>query len=113
MKKSPIQKVKDQFGSKEKLVDELVGILEPDEGESKEEFAARLKLVANSKLLHLHELGAKVSELGGRDSLAAKVAELEGQAKDEDYVEKLKGFTMGRLLDMYQSASRRQARSSK
>ncbi len=113
MKKTPLQKVKDQFGSKDKLVDELVGILEPDEGESKDEFAARLKLVANAKLLHLHELGAKVTELGGRESLATKVAELQGQAKDEDYVEKLKTFSMGRLLDMYQSESRRQARASK
>lgn len=106
MKKSPLQRVKDLYGSKDELVSKLSGLLDPAEGESKEDLAARLKHVANSKLLHLHDVAEKVKELGGRDALVSKVAELRKQAKDEDYVGKLKDWSTSKLVDTYESLSR-------
>ena len=83
-KQSPLAIVKEKYGSKDKLVDTVAGLLEPQEGESKEEFTGRLKRVANAKLLHLVEIGEAAKAAGGRDKLVATVAELQGKAKDKD-----------------------------
>ena len=106
MKKTPLQRVKDLYGSKDELVTKLSDLLEPADGESKEDLAARLKHVANNKLLHLHDVAEKVKGLGGKEALVAKVAELRKQAKDEDFVNKLKEWSTGKLLDSYESLSR-------
>lgn len=106
MAQSPLQIVKEKFGSKDKLVDQLVGLLEPAEGESKEELTDRLKRVANAKLLHLHGVGEQVKALGGKDALVGKVAELAGHGKDKDFAAKLSARSMSNLLDMHAALSR-------
>lgn len=108
-KKTPLQIVKEKFGSKDDLVAKVAGLFEPGDDEDKDEFTARLKHVANRKLLHLVEVGERLKELGGRAKLAAKVAELAGQAKDKDYIASLETFSPGRLIDMYDSLTRRAA----
>lgn len=112
-KKTPLQIVKETFGGKDELAAKVAGLLEPEEGEDEAEFVARLGHVANAKLLHLHAMGERLKELGGREKLTAKVAELKGQAKDADYLEKLKSFTPGRLIDMHDSLTRRAAGKAK
>ncbi len=112
-KKTPLQIVKDTFGSKEKLAEKVAGLLEPGEDEDKDAFVGRLKHVANQKLLHLHAVGERFKELGGRDKLVAKVAELKGQAKDSDFIERLKAYSPGRLIDLHDSLSRRAAGKAK
>ena len=52
---TPLQTVKEKFGSKEQLVSQLVSKLQPLEGESKDEMKARLLTVSNRKLLRLHQ----------------------------------------------------------
>lgn len=106
-KQTPLQIVKEKFGSKDKLIESLTGVLELGEGETKEELAARLKHVANAKLLHLSEMAAQVKSLGGREAIVTKIAELKGQAKDSDFVAKLNTYSNGRLTDMYKSLSRK------
>lgn len=103
---TPLQIVKEKFGSKDKLVEALTGLLEPADGESKEDFSERLKRVANAKLLHLHGVGEKVKTLGGKDAVAKKVAELMGHGKDADFVTKLGTRSMSSLLDMHGRLSR-------
>jgi len=103
---TPLQIVKEKFGSKDKLVETLIGLLETAEGESKEEFSERLKRVANAKLLHLHAVGEKVKGLGGKEAVAKKVAEFMGHAKDQDFVTKLGTRSMSSLLDMHGRLSR-------
>ena len=51
---TPLQTVKEKFGSKEQLVSQLVSKLEALEGESKDDFKARLLTVSNRKLLRLY-----------------------------------------------------------
>jgi uncharacterized tellurite resistance protein B-like protein len=97
---SPLAIVKEKYGSKDKLVDTVVGLLEAQEDESKEEFTARLKRVANAKLLHLVQVGEAAKAAGGRDKLVAAVAELQGKGKDKDYVASLGGKSLSNLLDM-------------
>lgn len=100
---SPLQRVKERFGSKSALVDHVVGLVEPLPGESSDDHKRRLRNAPNSKLLHLVAVGDKVKELGGREALVRKVLELKGQTKDHEYADKLKTLSLGRLLDMSQS----------
>jgi hypothetical protein len=52
--------------AKSKLVAELVGLLEPREGESKDGLRARLTKVSNAKLLTLRERTARTAPAGRR-----------------------------------------------
>lgn len=110
---SPLATVKEKYGSKDKLVAEVAGLIEPRDGESKTELQARLEHVANSTLLHLVEVGQKAKELGGRDKIVARIAELRGQAKDHHFADKLKTRSLGQLIDALESAERRAAGKTK
>ena len=106
-KLSPLQNVKKLYGSKDQLVSKVIALFTPADGESKEDFAKRLKYVANAKLLRLLQVGEKIQKLGGRAALVAKLAELKGQAKDKDFTAMLGKMSLPRLLDVYQSLGRK------
>lgn len=50
---SPLQRVKKEYGTKEKLVEKVAGGLEKKEGESKDVFKKRLLTISSKKLLNL------------------------------------------------------------
>ncbi|HRI08664.1 MAG TPA: hypothetical protein PKW35_12660 [Nannocystaceae bacterium] len=104
---SPLQQVKKLYGSKENLIKAVTSLYSPVEGESAEDFAKRLKHVANAKLMRLVKAGEAVKAAGGRDAIVAKIAELRGQAKDKDYLAKLTTFASPKLLDMVRSLEKR------
>ena len=106
---SPLARVKEVFGGKDKLVDKLVGLVDAGE-ESKDDLRKRLLGAANSKLLRLHVVATKVKEQGGHDKLAAAAATGAGHGKDKDYVTKLESFSNGRLVDMLTTSDRRAKR---
>jgi len=108
---SPLARVKEEFGGKDKLVDKLVGLVDAGD-ESKDDLRRRLLGAANKKLLRLHGVATKVKEAGGRDALAAAAAAGVGHGKDKDYVTKLETFSNGRLVDMLQAGERRAKRKS-
>jgi hypothetical protein len=108
---SPLARVKEVFGGKDKLVDKLVGLVDAGE-ESKDDLRKRLLGAANSKLLRLHVVATKVKEQGGHDKLAAAAATGAGHGKDKDYVTKLESFSNGRLVDMLASSDRRAKRKA-
>jgi hypothetical protein len=105
VKQSPLARVKEEFGGKDKLVDKIVGVLDSDE--SKDELRKRLLGVANSKLIRLFSVATKTKQAGGHDKLVASTAEKLNRAKDKDYVAKLGEYSDGRLLDTLQAAERR------
>jgi cell division septation protein DedD len=107
--KSPLARVKEEFGGKDKLVDKIVGLLGSGD-EPKDDMRRRLLGAANSKLVRLHGVATKVKELGGKDELATATAVELGRAKDKDYVVKLGSFSSGRLIDILQAAKRRNQR---
>jgi hypothetical protein len=108
LKKSPLSRVKDEFGGKDKLVDKIVGIL--DSGDlSKDDLRKKLLGVANGKLIRLHTVATRTKEAGGHDKLAATTADTLKRGKDKDYVNKLGEYSNGRLLDMLTVAERAQA----
>ena len=110
--KSPLSRVKDEFGGKDKLVDKIVGLLGSGD-EPKDELRSRLLGAANSKLIRLHGVATKVKDAGGKDQLANAAATELGHGKDKDYITKLGSYSSGRLVDMLESARRRNARRSK
>src|SRR4051794_20704216 len=109
LKKSPLSRVKDEFGGKDKLVDKIVGVLDSGD-ESKDDLRKRLLGVANRKLVRLHATATRTKQEGGHEKLAASAAEKLGRAKDKDYVTKLETFSNGRLVDMLIAGERRSAR---
>ncbi|MES1172304.1 MAG: hypothetical protein ABUL77_03615 [Bacteroidota bacterium] len=109
--KSPLARVKEEFGGKDKLVDKIVGLLGSGD-EPKDEMRRRLLGAANSKLVRLHGVATQVKELGGKDQLASAAAQEMGRGKDKDYVVKLGTFSSGKLVDLLQSARRRNKRKA-
>jgi hypothetical protein len=108
---SPLARVKEEFGGKDKLVDKLVGLVDAGE-ESKDDLRKRLLGAANKKLLRLHGVATKVKAQGGHDKLAAAAAASVGHGKDKDFVAKLESFSNGRLVDMLDVGERRAKRKS-
>jgi len=106
LKTSPLARVKEEFGGKDKLVDKIVGVLDSGD-ESKDELRKRLLGVSNTKLIRLFSVATKTKQAGGHDKLVATTAEKLNRAKDKDYVAKLESYSAGRLLDVLSSAERR------
>jgi hypothetical protein len=108
LKVSPLARVKEEFGGKDKLVDKIVGILDSGD-DSKDELRKRLLGVANAKLIRLFSVATRTKQAGGHDKLVATTAEKLNRTKDKDFVTKLDEMSNGRLLDVLQSAERRSA----
>lgn len=109
MKLSPLARVRKEFGSKEKLVSEVVSLLKSLSDTLPEDIEKRLKSQTNKKLMKLYNNAKKVSEIG-KD----KVIEIILKAKnpnskkvDEDYRKSLMKYPVSRLYDMYLSASKK------
>jgi len=105
--KTPLQRVKEEHGGKEKLADRLVDLIERGD-EDKAELRKRLLAAANSKLLRLHKVFSELQgRFGSKDKLVDALLELMKRSKDQDYRTKLSGMTPGRLLDLYRAQQRR------
>ena len=114
MKKSPLQTVKDRFGDKAKLVEELKKFTNEDLWVNRLNADKGLELVSNAKLLRLIDTFTAVKDkFGSRAKLIDAILEIEKRTKDEGYRSRLDRFPVPRLFDMYRSGSRRQARAAK
>ena len=111
-KETPVQAVKRLYGSKEKLIEQVADVAR-SAGEEASEVKDRLIAVSNQKLLRLAEVGKVIKDkYGSRDKLVVSLSQALGKAKDKDYVEKLKGLSPSRLLDMMKTAERKNRRKS-
>lgn len=97
---SPLARVKERFGSKEKLA-QAVADLFAQVKEEKEDLKDRLKTAANTQLLRLHEVATQVKErFGSKEKLVEHLLALQNRVKDAGYREKLASFSLPRLMDM-------------
>lgn len=114
-KASPLQQVRERFGSKEELAKQLYGKLEKVyEDETQEEFERRIRTASNAQLLRLHATVTEVtSKFGGKDGLVDAIVKLRAGDKkvDEQYRAKLTGYQLSRLLDLHRSLERRAKRA--
>ncbi|MCC6747608.1 MAG: hypothetical protein IT371_08125 [Deltaproteobacteria bacterium] len=112
-KKTPLQLVKELHGTKDKLVDKVVALLDRGE-ESKEDFTKRLLAAPNSKLLRLHDGGAAIQKrFGDKSKMVDAVLALMNRGKDKDYREKLLGLTSIRLLALHGEWERKTERAKR
>jgi len=102
--------VAEKFGGKDKLVEKLSDLLERGE-ESKDELKARLLAASNQKLLRLHRIATEMKDGfgGSREKLVDGILGKLNRIKDADYKTKLLAYTPGKLLDLYNSLSKRLA----
>ncbi|MGF1511702.1 MAG: hypothetical protein ACFB9M_19575 [Myxococcota bacterium] len=105
MKKTPLQTVNHRFGSREKLVEELVKTADRLKGDTSEsETRSRLMGLSNSKLLRLAQVEQTVRErFGDRVKLIKHIVETRtaaGHTADADFEGKLETYSKARLLDM-------------
>lgn len=108
MKKSPIQVVKERFGTKAALADKLVAVLDRREGEESAAFERRIRTASNKQLLRLlmaHERTEK--EFGGKAGLVAKISQLKLGREDDAYTTKMSKYARTRLLDLHDSLAKK------
>ena len=103
----PLAKVKELYGSKDKLVDKVAGSLAHD-GDDEGSIKDRLAAASNQQLLRLAKVAEAVKKAyGSRDKLIDALVKQLGRAKDKDYVAKLGTFPLPRLFDLAKAAERR------
>lgn len=114
-KKTPLERVKEQFKTKEALVDRVIDLIERTaQDKDKDEFKARLLAVSNRKLLRLVEVGHEMKQrFGDRQKLVEAIATAAGKIKDKDYIAKLVKLTPPRLMALYATLEKRVKRSKK
>jgi hypothetical protein len=101
---TPLHTVKEKFGSKEQLVDQLVGMVQRRADETDSELKNRLMRVSNRKLVTLHQREELLKNShGNRDKLITALVEKKLGRSDADLQAKLSGYTTGRLLSMGRS----------
>src|SRR5690554_8187566 len=77
-KKSPLQQVRDEYGSKAELAKKVLGFLEAPEGEDAEDFQHRVETMSNAKLLRLQRSYDRIqSDYGSKAALAEKITRSE------------------------------------
>lgn len=103
----PLARVKALHGSKADL---LKKVAEPlaIEDQDPDAIAEKLRGASNRQLLRLLQVAETVkTKYGSRDKLIETLSSALGKAKDNDYLAKLRGFSLPRLLDMARGAERK------
>lgn len=104
-KATPMQVVKEKFGSKVALSEKVAELVERKEDEEATDFNKRMATMSNSKLLKLYYRGEAIaksfdSKSAMADAVYKRVRGEKGKV-DQDYLNKLNKLSLGRLWDMY------------
>jgi hypothetical protein len=105
MARSPLQKVRDDFGGREALVNALVPLVDRLHGEASEDAVrSRMAKLSNDKLLRLHSVEQRVRErFGDRNKLVDHIVagrKSAGLSHDQGFVNGLARHSKARLLDL-------------
>lgn len=108
-KKSPLQLVRDQFGSKEELVNKLLPLIDRlKKEESDSDFARRIGNASNTQLLRMWKVEQAVQErFGSKDALIDAIVRLKfkegknGYKGNADYQAALGRKSKSYLLDLH------------
>lgn len=112
MRKTPLQEVKERFGSKENLVKELKALFDKgDLFQDKLNADKGLDHVSNDKLLKLHRLATEVKErFNSRANLVLDLMKMMGREKDEGLKARFEKWGLPRLWDYYTTVAKRAPR---
>jgi hypothetical protein len=107
MKKTPVALVREQFTSKEKLIEAVQKLATDDLWVDRVSAGKGLARVSNAKLLRLHDILSDAKKrFGSRQKLIATILELDKRAKDKGYASRLERYPLPRLLDLHSSRTR-------
>jgi hypothetical protein len=108
----PLARLKAAHGTKEGLVGTLVEPL-TRAGEDADALRSRLLKASNQQLLRLAKAVETVTKkYGSRSKLVEALGKAYGAAKDKDYLAKLEGYSLPKLLDLVVAAERRAKRAA-
>lgn len=100
-KKSPLQQVRDEFGSKAELAKKVLSFLDAPEDEDAADFKHRVETMSNAKLLRLQRSHQRIQDdFGSKAELVEKITKARFSGGNADYQAKISGFTMPKLLDI-------------
>ena len=102
MKASPLKKVAEEFGGKDKLVDEILSLVKKPSDLTKDQFKKKLRRQSNRKLMILLAREKTLKErYGSREKLIEEIAGAKGKKSgDQEYKRRLDAKTTGQLLDL-------------
>lgn len=104
-KRSPKQIVEQELGGRKKLIDDLLPLLEvPDQDAARK----RLQGTSNLKLMKLHQAATEVRRrFQSKKALVEQIAQnkFAPGRPDPAYAQKISGYTVKRLLDLYRQVS--------
>ena len=102
---SPKKVLDDKFGGKEKLVDELLKTIPNQNGDSKNDFKARLMKVPSTKLIKLKKAEDRlVKKHGSRADLIAKIKENYSKFSKplgDEFFKKFELYSSGKLMEFH------------
>jgi hypothetical protein len=102
MKKTPLQLVKSEFGSKDALASKLIPLLTCPEDEDKAEFERRIRTASNKKLLRLWKAEqALKDQFSSKDKLVQAIVKAKFNGANADYAARISKYTSTRLLDLH------------
>jgi hypothetical protein len=111
--KTPLSRMKDQFGDKAKLVEAVEKLTGEELWVARTNSNKGLAHVSNAKLLKLHATFTEVKQkFGTREKLIDAILELVKRAKDAGLRARLLEWPVPRLFDHYKSAMKRHAAKS-
>jgi len=112
MTKTPHARMKDEFKTKDKLVEAVEKLATDDLWLDRINDVKGLRLISNAKLLRLHRILSDAKQrFGTREKLVGAILELEKRVKDAGYRQRLEAHPLPRLVDQHDSALRRKRRS--
>ncbi|MFT6397428.1 MAG: hypothetical protein ACJAYU_002181 [Bradymonadia bacterium] len=106
MKKTPLQLIKDEFGSKEALANKLLPLLDRPADEDQGEFERRIRTASNKKLLRLWAAETAVKDqFGTKEKLIEAIVKAKFNGTNPDYAARIVKYTKTRLLDMHRQVA--------
>ncbi|MFB6262097.1 MAG: hypothetical protein ABEL76_00540 [Bradymonadaceae bacterium] len=100
-KRSPLERVRDEHGSKEELIDKVLDELEVPEDEDPLDFEERIEKVSNEKLLRIWDNLQLVEEnFGSKQGLVDKIVTAKFPGGNPDYADKISGYTINHLVGL-------------
>ncbi len=100
-KLSPLARVKADHGSKADLAKKVAAILDRPESEDAAAFETRVSHMSNAQLLRLLAASSFVgTKFGTKEKLVAAIVSARFVGGNEDYTNKISGFTLPKLIDL-------------
>lgn len=106
-KRSPLEIVQEEHGSKAQLARNVLDRLdEPEDEDEALDLEHRVESMSNRKLLRLHNAQEVLEdEFGSRQQLIDEIVDQKFPAGNDEYAEKLESYSVTRLLDLARQVS--------